>query len=83
MMLRFVCYLDGIKHSGSTVRAAHPFPSLSREYKWEQQIDWDSATSIYSTDYSVNDSIALLTLIGQTPLNRSQKLPAPYKRLID
>ena len=72
MMLKFVCYLDGIKHSGSTVRAAHPFPSLSREYKWEQQIDWDSTTSIYSTDYSVNDSIALLTLIGQTPLNRSQ-----------
>ena len=23
-MLNFVCYLDGIKHSGSTVRAAHP-----------------------------------------------------------
>ena len=28
MMLSFVCYLDGIKHSGSIVRAAHPFPSL-------------------------------------------------------
>ena len=36
MMLDFVCYLDGIKHSGSIVRAAHPFPSLSREYKYEQ-----------------------------------------------
>ena len=33
MMLNFVCYLDGIKHSGSTVRAVNPFPSLSREYK--------------------------------------------------
>ena len=32
MMLNFVCYLDGIKHSGSTVRAAHPFLSLGREY---------------------------------------------------
>ena len=32
MMLNFVCYLDGIKHSGSTVRAAHPFPSLSSEH---------------------------------------------------
>ena len=27
----------------------------------KQQIDWNSATSTYSTDYSVNDSIALLT----------------------
>ena len=35
MMLNVVCYLDGIKHSGSTVRAAYPFPSLSREYKQE------------------------------------------------
>ena len=25
-------YLDGIKHSGSIVRAALPIPSLSREY---------------------------------------------------
>ena len=33
MMLNFVWYLDGIKHWGSLVRAAHPFPSLSREYK--------------------------------------------------
>ena len=33
MMLNFVFYLDGIKHSGSLVRAAHPFTSLSREYK--------------------------------------------------
>ena len=24
MMLNFVCYLDGIKRSGSIVRAAHP-----------------------------------------------------------
>ena len=32
MMLNFVCYLDGIKHSGSTVRATHPFPSLSSEH---------------------------------------------------
>ena len=37
MMLNFVCFksLDGIKHLGSIVRAAHPFPSLSREYKQE------------------------------------------------
>ena len=35
MMLNFVCYLDGIKNSGSIVRAAHPFPSLSREHKQE------------------------------------------------
>ena len=34
MMLNFVCYLDGIKQSGSIVRAAHPFLSLrGREYK--------------------------------------------------
>ena len=36
MMLNFVCYLDSIKHSGSTVQAAHPFPSLSCEYKYEK-----------------------------------------------
>ena len=35
MMLNFVCYVDGIKHSGSIVRAAHPFLSLSSEYKYE------------------------------------------------
>ena len=35
MMLNFVCYLDGIKYSGSTVRAADPFLSLSRECKYE------------------------------------------------
>ena len=35
MMLKFVCYLDGIKHLGSTIRAARPFLSLSREYKLE------------------------------------------------
>ena len=32
-MLNFVCYLDGIKHSGSKVLAADQFSSLSREYK--------------------------------------------------
>ena len=35
MMLNVVCYLDGIKYSGSTVRAADPFLSLSRECKYE------------------------------------------------
>ena len=51
----------------------------------KHQIDWDSATCImYSTDY-----YQCLTLkswfanLEQTSLNRSQRLPVPYKRLID
>ena len=51
----------------------------------KHQIDWDSATCItYSTDY--HQRLALeswFTNLEQTPLNRSQQLPAPYKRLID
>ena len=53
--------------------------------KTKRQIDRDSATCItYSTDY--HQSLTLeswFTNLEQTPLNRSQQLPAPYKRLID
>ena len=48
-------------------------------------IDWDSATCItYSTDYYQRLTLeSWFTNLEQTPLNRSQQLPAPYKRLID
>ncbi|CAH3028480.1 unnamed protein product, partial [Porites evermanni] len=51
----------------------------------KHQIDWDSATSItYSTDYYQRLTLeSWFTNLEQTPLNRSQQLPAPYKRLID
>ena len=46
---------------------------------------WDSATSItYSTDYYQRLTLeSWFTNLEQTPLNRSQQSPAPYKRLID
>ena len=53
--------------------------------KTKRQIDWDSATCItYSTDYYQRLTLeSWFTNLEQTPLNRSQQLPAPYKRLID
>ena len=53
--------------------------------KTKHQIDWDSATCItYSTDYNQRLTLeSWFTNLEQTPLNRSQQLPAPYKRLID
>ena len=46
---------------------------------------WDSATCItYSTDYYQRLTLkSWFTNLEQTPLNRGQQLPAPYKRLID
>ena len=51
----------------------------------KHQIDWDSATSMtYSTDYYQRLTLeSWFTNVEQTPLNRSQQLLAPYKRLID
>ena len=51
----------------------------------KHRIDWDSATCItYSTDYYQRLTLeSWFTNLEQTPLNRSQQLPAPYKRLID
>ena len=53
--------------------------------KTKHQIDWDSAICItYSTDYYQRLTLeSWFTNLKQTPLNRSQQLPAPYKRLID
>ena len=53
--------------------------------KTKHQIDWDSATCItYSTDYYQRLTLeSWFTNLEQTPLNRSQLLPAQYKRLID
>ena len=53
--------------------------------KTKRQTDWDSATCItYSTDYYQRLTLeSWFTNSEQMPLNRSQQLPAPYKRLID
>ena len=53
--------------------------------KTKHQIYWDSATCItYSTDYYQRLTLeSWFTNLEQTPLNRSQQLPAPYKRLIN
>ncbi|PFX16903.1 hypothetical protein AWC38_SpisGene18798 [Stylophora pistillata] len=47
-------------------------------------IDWDSAQCLtYSTDYFQRLTLeSWFTNLEQTPLNRCQQLPAPYKRLI-
>ena len=51
----------------------------------KHQIDWDSATCItYSANYCQRLTLeSWFTILEQTPLNRSQQLPAPKKRLID
>ena len=51
----------------------------------KHQIHWNSATCLtYSTDYYQRLSLeSWFTHLKQMPLNRSQQLPAPYKRLID
>ena len=49
------------------------------------RIDWDSAECvIYSTNYYQRLTLeSWFTNLEQTPLNRCQQLPAPYKRLIN
>ena len=53
--------------------------------KTKHQTDWDFASCItYSTDYYQRLTLeSWFTNLEQTPLNRSQQLRAPYKRLID
>ena len=49
----------------------------------KHQIDWDCAICItYSTHYCQCLTLEIwFTNLEQTPLNRSEQLPAPYKRL--
>ena len=49
------------------------------------RIDWDSAECvIYSTDYCQRLTLeSWFANLEQTPLNRCQQLPAPYKRLMN
>ena len=49
------------------------------------RIDWDSAECvIYNTDYYQRLTLESWFInLEQTPLNRCQQLPAPYKRLIN
>ena len=50
----------------------------------KRPIEWDSATCItYSTYYQRLTLESWFTNLEQTPLNRSQQLPAPYKRRFD
>ena len=53
--------------------------------KTKYQIYWDSARCItYSTDYYQRLTFgSWFNNLEQTPLNRSQQISAPYKRLID
>ena len=53
--------------------------------KTKHQIDWDSETCItYSTDYYQHLTlVSWFTNLEQKPLNRSQQLPEPHKRIID
>ena len=59
--------------------------SAEHHLQTKYQIDWDSATGItYFTDYYKCLTLeSWFTNLEQTPLNRSQQLPAPYKRLTD
>ena len=41
-MLNLIRYSHGNKHSMLTVRAAHPFPSGSKEYKEEIRLSWNT-----------------------------------------
>ena len=58
---------------------------VEHHLKTKHQIVWDSAICItYSTDYYQHLTLeSWFTNLEQTPLNRTQQLPAPYKRLID
>ena len=50
----------------------------------KHSIDWDSAEYItYCTNYKQRITLeSWYTNLEEEPLNRSQQLPAPYKRLI-
>ena len=54
------------------------------QLKTNHRIDWDSAECVtYSTDYYQRITLeSWFTNLEQTPLNRCQQLPVPYKRLI-
>ena len=58
---------------------------IEHHLQTDHRIDWDSAECvIYSTDYYQRLTLeSWFTNLEQTPLNRCQQLPAPYKRLIN
>ena len=73
------------EHKGTTRNGDVNNHIAEHHLQTKHQIDWDSATCItYSTDYYQRLTLeSWFTNLEQTPLNRSQQLPAPYKRLID
>ena len=73
------------KHKGATRNGDVNNHIVEHHLQTKHQIYWDSATCItYSTDYYQRLTLeSWFTNLEQTPLNRSQQLPAPYKRLID
>ena len=66
----------------STITLLNTF--YRRNISWNQ-MNWDSATCITCyTDYYQRLTLkSCLTNLEKTPQNRSQQLPAPYKRVID
>ena len=46
----------------------------------KNEVNWDSTCIMYSTDYYQRLTLeSWFTHLEQTPLNLSQRLPAPYK----
>ena len=73
------------KHKQATINGDFDNHIAEHHLQTKHQIDWDSATCItYSTDYYQRLTLeSWFTNLEQIPLNCSQQLPAPYKRLID
>ena len=73
------------KHKRATRNGDVNNHSAEQHLETKHQIDRDYATCIkYSTDYYQYPTLeSWFTNLEQTPLNCSQQLPAPYKRLID
>ena len=73
------------EHKWATRNAAVDNHISGHHLQTKHQIDWDSATCItYSTHcYQWLTLESWFTNLEPTPLNRSQQLPAPFKRLTD
>ena len=73
------------KHKRATINGDFNNHIAEHHLQTKHQIDWDSVTCItYSTDYYQRLTLeSWFTNLEQMPLNRSQQLPAPHKRLFD
>ena len=81
--------LTAINTNGRKILSSHPpntvYHVAELHLQAKHQIDLDSAACIiYSTVYSQRLTLEpWFTNLEQMPLNRSQQLPAPTKRLVD